>query len=162
MQAADGAFFPDERLAAVLGLALGRLTLPVTLAPLTGPAIDVKIWATVVVLAALESVFAPIRESWSLFAKRSSSWLGRALRDASMQAPSGPIPQADFAGAAGSGSLLVPSSADSPVTGVRTSESLVDSMLKAARALSLWPGGVTVPLPVRTTRTATVTAVTRT
>jgi hypothetical protein len=85
MQAAEGAFELDSRLAALLGRPLAALQASLAsgaaAAPLVGldAGLAARAWATALVLAALESTFASMRDSWALFAKRSSQWLRRTL-----------------------------------------------------------------------------------
>jgi hypothetical protein len=81
MQSADGSFALDDRLAHALGAA-NAATLRAACASVTaaaGGTLDDRAIATALVLAVLEARFAASRDSWALFAKRSSSWLRKAL-----------------------------------------------------------------------------------
>ena len=85
LQAVDGSFELSEALAAALGApSLAALQAaqeaPAVAAIILAAAVPAsRAWATALVLVALETTFASMRESWSLFAKRSSQWLRRAL-----------------------------------------------------------------------------------
>lgn len=83
-QAADGAFNLDARLAIILGCDLrdlhGAMSCAATPLCDLGYVVSERAWATALVLVALDSTFAPLRESWSLFASRSTLWLSRTLR----------------------------------------------------------------------------------
>ncbi len=81
MQSADGSFALDDRLANALGAA-DAATLRAACAGVVtsaGGSLDDRAIATALVLAVLEARFAASRDSWALFAKRSSSWLRKAL-----------------------------------------------------------------------------------
>ncbi len=70
----------EDALARLLGAA-DAATLRAACAAMTAAAgkADDGILATALVLAVLEARFAASRDSWALFAKRSSSWLRKAL-----------------------------------------------------------------------------------
>jgi hypothetical protein len=80
LQSADGSFTLEDALARLLGAA-DAATLRAACAAMTAAAgkADDGILATALVLAVLEARFAASRDSWALFAKRSSSWLRKAL-----------------------------------------------------------------------------------
>lgn len=86
MQFADGSFELNDALAVALGTTpleglMASLGTPAVAAAVAGLSVDVaaRAWATALVVAALETSFASMRESWTLFSKRSSQWLRRAF-----------------------------------------------------------------------------------
>lgn len=85
-QAADGSFELSAALASALGAtplaslqaSLGSPGVSAAVAGLDG-SVAARAWATALVVAALETAFASMRDSWALFGKRSTQWLRRAL-----------------------------------------------------------------------------------
>ena len=85
-QAADGSFELSEALTAViLAPSLASLnqaqTSVAAAAALKGLDLKVasRVWATALVLAALNTVYSAMKDSWTLFAKRSFLWLRRTM-----------------------------------------------------------------------------------
>jgi len=88
-QVADGSFELSRRLASLLGptsletlqAALSDAGSIVGMAAdsISLPATASRVWATALVLTALEGTFGGLRGSWALFSKRSAQWLRRAL-----------------------------------------------------------------------------------